>query len=227
MSDEDRPGAQRWVPGDVDQAERGIRNLNDAAEGCRGCELWRDATQLVFSSGPAKARIMLVGEQPGDKEDREGVPFIGPAGGVLDEAFEAAGIHHDEVYLTNAVKHFRFTRAQRGKRRIHEKPAVAHIQACHPWLEAELAVVRPDVVVSLGATAGRSVLGRPGADRRKARHSFRAGWAPGDDHGAPLIRAPAAGKGRLGGSVRRPCCRSHGRGTSSEMHRLGVLRGIG
>jgi uracil-DNA glycosylase len=161
MSDEERPGAQRWVPGDVDQAERGIRNLNDAAEGCRGCELWRDATHVVFSSGPANARIVLVGEQPGDQEDREGAPFVGPAGGLLDEALEAAGIDHSEVYLTNAVKHFRFTRAPRGKRRIHEKPAVAHIEACHPWLEAELAVVRPDVVVCLGATAGRSVLGRP------------------------------------------------------------------
>jgi DNA polymerase len=161
MADAERPGAQRWVPERIGKAGRGIRELHDAADGCRGCELWRDATQLVFSSGPGKARIMLVGEQPGDKEDREGVPFIGPAGGLLDEALEAASIHHDEVYLTNAVKHFRFSRAERGKRRIHEKPAAAHIEACHPWLQAELTVVKPDLVVCLGATAGRSVLGRP------------------------------------------------------------------
>ena len=143
-----------------------VRRLAAAAADCRGCELWQDATQVVFSAGRVKARLALVGEQPGDQEDRQGEPFVGPAGRVLDDALEEAGIGRDEVYLTNAVKHFRHE--QRGKRRIHQKPELRHLVACHPWLEAELGVVDPDVVVCLGATAGRAVLGRPvkiGAER--------------------------------------------------------------
>jgi uracil-DNA glycosylase family protein len=139
----------------MDRLSRLRRDVDD----CRACELYRDATQAVFSVGSAKATIMLVGEQPGDHEDLEGEPFIGPAGRVLDEALERAEIAREDVYLTNAVKHFRFER--RGKRRIHQKPAVSHIEACHPWLEAEWRAVQPEVVVCLGATAGRSVLGRP------------------------------------------------------------------
>jgi uracil-DNA glycosylase len=149
----ERPGAQEWVP-----PEAGVEALRDAAPGCRGCELWADATQVVFSVGSEKARIMLVGEQPGDREDRTGEPFVGPAGDVLADALGAAGIDRARVYLTNAVKHFRFS--ERGKRRIHKTPGVAHVEACHPWLEAELAAVAPDVVVCLGATAARAVLGR-------------------------------------------------------------------
>jgi uracil-DNA glycosylase family protein len=166
--DVQRPGAEKWVPGRPASGQAGIRLLADAAEGCRGCELWQDATQVVFSSGPASARLMLVGEQPGDREDLEGEPFVGPAGRVLADALASAGIQQDDVYLTNAVKHFRFTRTSGGKRRIHEKPGTAHIDACHPWLEAELRLVRPEVVVCLGGTAGRAVLGRPvriGAER--------------------------------------------------------------
>jgi len=165
MADAERPGAERWVP-----KSGGVAALRAAARDCRGCELWEDGTQVVFSSGSAEARLVLVGEQPGDQEDREGEPFIGPAGGVLRDALARAGIDLDDVYLTNSVKHFRHTRAPRGKRRIHEKPNVAQIEACHPWLSAELALVRADVVVCLGATAGRSVLGRPvrvGAERGK------------------------------------------------------------
>ncbi|VXC20633.1 UdgX family uracil-DNA binding protein [Aeromicrobium sp. 9AM] len=156
-------GAEAWVP-----ATRSLTKLAEAAEECRGCELWEDATQVVFSRGRAAARLVLVGEQPGDQEDRTGEPFVGPAGNVLADALEAAAIDPATTYLTNAVKHFRHT--VRGKRRIHEKPAVGHITACHPWLEAELSVVRPHVVVCLGATAGRSVLGRTvriGAERGK------------------------------------------------------------
>ncbi|WP_349898410.1 UdgX family uracil-DNA binding protein [Parafrigoribacterium soli] len=159
--DVDRPGAERWVPDGG-----GVRALRRAAPACRGCELWAGATQVVFSTGSASARLMLVGEQPGDREDREGAPFVGPAGRLLDDALDAAGIDRGEVYLTNAVKHFRFE--ERGKRRMHKNPAVAHIEACAPWLRAELAAVKPDVVVCLGATAGRAVLGRPvrvGQDR--------------------------------------------------------------
>jgi DNA polymerase len=149
----DRPGAQEWVPpaGDVDDLRR-------AAPDCRGCELWQDATQVVFSKGRSGATLMLVGEQPGDREDIEGEPFVGPAGRLLAEAVDAAGIPRDQVYVTNAVKHFRFER--RGKRRIHEKPSVGHIVACRPWLEAEFDAVGPSVIVALGATAARSVLGR-------------------------------------------------------------------
>ena len=153
MEADTRVGAERWVPASADVAE-----LRDAATQCRGCELWQDATQVVFSAGPSTARLMLVGEQPGDREDLEGEPFVGPAGRLLDKALEAAGVDRTTTYVTNAVKHFRFER--RGKRRIHEKPAVGHIVACHPWLEAEIAAVRPTVTVALGATAARALLGR-------------------------------------------------------------------
>lgn len=149
----ERAGADQWVPPNA-----AVDDLRRAAEDCRGCELWRDATQVVFSRGPAGAAIMLVGEQPGDREDLEGEPFIGPAGQILVEAITAAHLAEGDVYMTNAVKHFRFER--RGKRRIHDKPSVGHIVACRPWLEAEVAAVTPEVVVALGATAARSVLGR-------------------------------------------------------------------
>jgi len=146
-------GAGQWVPADA-----GVDDLRATAPACRGCELWQEATQVVFSRGPSSARMMLVGEQPGDREDLTGEPFVGPAGHVLADVLDDAGISADEVYLTNAVKHFRFER--RGKRRIHEKPAVSHIVACRPWLEAEVAAVQPAVIVALGATAARSVLDR-------------------------------------------------------------------
>jgi uracil-DNA glycosylase len=168
MADPERPGAQEWVPARIPANDAGIRELEHAAQDCRGCELWAKATQLVFSSGDATAPLMLVGEQPGDREDREGVPFVGPAGLLLEEALASAGIDRGSVYLTNAVKHFRFSEAPRGKRRIHATPEVGHITACHPWLQSEMAIVHPEVVVCLGATAGRSVLGRPvriGAER--------------------------------------------------------------
>lgn len=157
----DEPGAAAWVPD-----ARDVDTLSAAAHDCRGCELWQPATQVVFSTGDAGARLMLVGEQPGDQEDRQGEPFVGPAGGVLDDALEAAGITRGDVYLTNAVKHFRHE--QRGKRRIHQKPELRHLVACHPWLEAELEAVDPSVVVAMGATAARAVLGRTvkiGAER--------------------------------------------------------------
>lgn len=156
-----RPGAQEWVPASAD-----LGLLAEAVHDCRGCELWGPATQAVFSSGPDDAAVMLVGEQPGDREDQEGEPFVGPAGRVLADALAAAGLDAEQVYLTNAVKHFRF--AERGKRRLHKKPDVAHVRACGPWLEAELVAVRPRVVVALGATAARAVLGRAvriGAER--------------------------------------------------------------
>ncbi|MFF0868307.1 UdgX family uracil-DNA binding protein [Nonomuraea sp. NPDC003560] len=146
-------GAAEFLP-----ARRDLGSLRTAAARCEGCDLYAKATRTVFGEGPEQARFMLVGEQPGDREDREGHPFVGPSGRVLDRGLEEAGIERDAVYLTNAVKHFSFT--PRGKRRIHQKPTVAEIEACRPWLGAELELVRPDVVVVLGATAARSLLGR-------------------------------------------------------------------
>jgi uracil-DNA glycosylase len=135
-----------------------LRAMREAVQECRGCELYRDATQAVFGEGPAAARIVLVGEQPGDKEDRAGRPFVGPAGGILDRAIEEAGLARDDVYITNVVKHFRFV--LRGKKRIHKKPDMEQIRACTPWLEAELARIRPEALVLLGATAAQAFLGR-------------------------------------------------------------------
>lgn len=132
--------------------------LRKAAAGCKACDLWQHATQTVFGEGPDSARIVMVGEVPGDQEDRQGHPFVGPAGAVLDRALVAAGIDRSEVYVTNIVKHFKFE--PRGKRRIHKKPNAIQIAACRPWLDAELAVIRPQIVVLLGATAAQAVLGR-------------------------------------------------------------------
>jgi uracil-DNA glycosylase len=145
---------------------RSISQARDAAAHCKACPLWAPATQTVFGEGPRRAPLMLVGEQPGDREDVAGRPFVGPAGAVLDRALVEAGIDRADVYLTNAVKHFKFT--QRGKRRLHQKPGAAEIEACHPWIELELRLVRPRVVVLLGAVAVRSVLG-PGLTLRAAR----------------------------------------------------------
>jgi len=134
----------------------GLDGLRAAAAGCRACELWEPATQTVFGAGPATARIVFVGEQPGDQEDRQGEPFVGPAGRVLDRALADAGIDRADAYVTNAVKHFAFT--TKGKRRIHQTPRPEHLRACRPWLEAEFAVLTPEIVVCLGATAARALI---------------------------------------------------------------------
>lgn len=146
--------AAPYVPAGADLA-----GLARAAQDCRGCELFEHATQTVFGAGPADASLMLVGEQPGDVEDHRGEPFVGPAGGVLRRALSEVGLDPAQVYVTNAVKHFRFKSTATGKRRIHEKPAVGHILACEPWLAAELRTVAPRVVVALGAVAARALLG--------------------------------------------------------------------
>jgi uracil-DNA glycosylase len=132
--------------------------MREAVQGCRGCELYEGTTQAVFGEGPDDARVVMVGEQPGDKEDLAGRPFVGPAGGLLDRGIEDAGLSRDEVYITNVVKHFRFV--QRGKKRIHKKPDMEHIRACAPWLEAELSRIGPAILVLLGATAAQAILGR-------------------------------------------------------------------
>ncbi len=134
-----------------------LKSLRDAAAACRGCDLYKYATQTVFGEGPARARLMLVGEEPGDSEDLEGHPFVGPAGKLLHRAMEAAGIASRDVYVTNAVKHFKFI--ERGKRRIHQKPKIVEVRACKPWLESEIALVKPRLIVALGASAAQSLLG--------------------------------------------------------------------
>jgi uracil-DNA glycosylase len=135
-----------------------LPTLREAAAGCKACDLWKTGTQTVFGEGTSNAEIVFVGEQPGDKEDLAGRPFVGPAGSVLDEALEEAGIDRRLAYVTNAVKHFKWQ--GRGKRRIHQKPNAAELAACRPWLDAELAVVKPKVLVALGATAAQALLGR-------------------------------------------------------------------
>ncbi|MEO3760645.1 UdgX family uracil-DNA binding protein [Mycobacterium sp. B14F4] len=138
---------------------RHIDELAEAATGCKGCDLYLDATQTVFGAGSATAEMMLVGEQPGDQEDRAGAPFVGPAGKLLDKALVQAGIERERVYVTNAVKHFKFTLPERGKRRIHKTPGRTEVVACRPWLLAELDAVKPDVLVLMGATAAQSLMG--------------------------------------------------------------------
>jgi uracil-DNA glycosylase len=148
------PGAAPYVP-----EHPTLESLRSAAQQCRGCELYRDATQAVVGEGPTDARVMLVGEQPGDKEDLAGKPFVGPAGQLLVKALDAAGMPRDAVFRTNVVKHFRFSEV-RGKQRIHKSPDLVHMTACMPWLSAELSLVAPQGVVLLGATAGKAILGR-------------------------------------------------------------------
>ncbi|HEX8631023.1 MAG TPA: UdgX family uracil-DNA binding protein, partial [Catenuloplanes sp.] len=152
-STETAPGAQEFIPADP----KGIDELKAAAPDCRGCELYQDANQVVFGRGDAHARVVFVGEQPGDVEDQQGLPFVGPAGHLLRRAVDEAGIDPAQIYITNAVKHFRFE--LRGKRRIHQTPDRVHITACRPWLVAEFALLRPEIVVVLGATAAKALLG--------------------------------------------------------------------
>ncbi|MGP4044727.1 UdgX family uracil-DNA binding protein [Streptomyces sp. 2A115] len=151
---EDAYTAEPFVP-----SRGGLAALRKAAAECRGCPLHREATQTVFGSGDAGARVILVGEQPGDQEDQKGEPFVGPAGRLLDRALAEAGIDPEQTYVTNAVKHFKFTQSGPGKRRIHKAPSLREMTACGPWLAAELALVEPELIVVLGATAGKALLG--------------------------------------------------------------------
>ncbi|HZC26708.1 MAG TPA: UdgX family uracil-DNA binding protein [Actinopolymorphaceae bacterium] len=154
MASRTRHSAAEYVPADADLAR-----LADAAQSCRGCELYKAATQTVFGAGDTDARVVLVGEQPGDQEDRQGLPFVGPAGRLLDRALEDAGIDRTRCYVTNAVKHFKFVPSERGKRRLHKAPTRAEVVACRPWLVAELRVLGPELLVCLGATAAKAVFG--------------------------------------------------------------------
>lgn len=168
-----------------------LGNLREAVAGCQACGLWRDATQAVFGEGPRNARVMMIGEVPGDQEDRQGHPFVGPAGKVLDRALSAAGIARSDVYVTNIVKHFKFE--PRGKRRIHKKPNALEISACRPWLDAELAVIRPQIVVLLGATAAQGILGRTfrvTQQRGRWVQSTIAPYVLATVHPSAILRAP-------------------------------------
>jgi len=171
-------------------AKPNLTNLRAAVQECRACDLWEGATQAVIGEGKRGASVMLVGEQPGDREDLEGHPFVGPAGGILDKGLERAGIDPGDAYITNVVKHFRYK--SRGKRRIHQKPDRWHVSACLPWLQAELAVVKPAALVCLGATAGQALLGsqiRVGRDRGRPLDSDLAELVTLTTHPSAILRA--------------------------------------
>jgi uracil-DNA glycosylase family protein len=179
------PGAEKFLPD-----RHSLKSLRAAVQDCRGCDLYRDAKQAVFGEGPAKARLMLVGETPGDKEDLAGEPFVGPAGGLLRKALAEAGIEVDDAYLTNAVKHFKWR--PQGKRRLHVTPRVGEMNACRPWLEAEVAAVAPEAIVALGATATRSLFGtkvKVTKDRGRLLESDLAGIAAVTIHPSAVLRA--------------------------------------
>jgi uracil-DNA glycosylase family protein len=172
---------------------RSLDQLRAAARACRACDLWRDATQTVFGEGGAGARLMLVGEQPGDVEDRSGEPFVGPAGRILDEALEAAGIPRAEVYVTNIVKHFKWRRAPGGKRRLHQRPDRAEVEACVPWLRAEVARIGPALIVCLGATAAQGLLGSSFRVTRQRGQVLPTALGPpamATIHPSAVLRAP-------------------------------------
>lgn len=178
--------AAQWVP-----PTRDLRKLRAAAPNCRGCDLYSHATQVVFGEGPPDSKVVMVGEQPGDEEDRRGLPFVGPSGRLLSKAMHEAGLDREKIYVTNAVKHFKFV--ERGKRRIHAKPSGIEISACRPWLEAELTALDPELVVCLGATAAQSLMGpkfRITAERGKF---FPHEWAKelvATVHPSAILRVP-------------------------------------
>lgn len=175
------------------RGEASLDNLRMASHSCKACDLWEHATQTVFGEGRTKGTIMLVGEQPGDQEDLSGHPFVGPAGHILDEALQQVGIDRSEVYVTNVVKHFKWSPAERGKRRIHKKPRYSEINACRPWLEAELKAVRPKVLVCLGATAAQALLGRKFSVTRQRGEPVESDLAPyviATVHPSSILRAP-------------------------------------
>jgi len=168
-----------------------LAKLRRAAAGCRACDLWKRGTRTVFGEGSSRARVMLVGEQPGDREDLEGRPFVGPAGRILDASLEKAGIDRRAVYVTNVVKHFKWE--PRGKRRIHQKPDSVEIGACRPWLDAEIALVAPEVLVCLGATAAQALIGRSFRVSRQRGEFVASSLAPrvlATVHPSSILRAP-------------------------------------
>ena len=186
------PGATPFVPPGAT-----LPQLRAAVQACKGCPLYRNATQAIFGEGSSNARVVMVGEQPGDKEDLAGKPFVGTAGALLDRALEEAGIDRSDVYITNAVKHFKFE--ERGKRRIHKKPSSTEIAACRPWLEAELAVITPEIIVCLGATAAQALIGKQHRvlkDRGRFFEHPMAKSVTATVHPSAILRAPDADRRR-------------------------------
>ena len=182
------PGAERFLP-----ERKSLTALREAARDCQGCELYRPATQTVFGEGPARAKMVLVGEQPGDVEDREGHPFVGPAGKLLDKALAAASIERERVYLTNAVKHFKFERT--GKARLHKRPSTGEMNACGPWLHAELRQISAEVLVLLGSTAAQALLGTAFRVTQQRGKPIESEWARvviATVHPSAVLRAPDA-----------------------------------
>jgi uracil-DNA glycosylase family protein len=209
---------------------RTLSTLRAAAQNCRGCALYACATQAVFGEGPSRARVMLVGEVPGDVEDRAGHVFVGPAGKLLDRALDAAGIDRDDAYLTNAVKHFKWAKEARSERRLHKTPNVGEVRACFPWLEQEIALVKPRVIVCLGATAAKALLGRTFSVTKSRGVLLESTLAEGvfaTVHPSAVLRAPRDERrraeqmfiadlrrvsrhiGNLTQPVARPAARSH------------------
>jgi uracil-DNA glycosylase family protein len=182
------PGALPFLP-----EHATLPVLRKAVQSCRGCDLYEHATQAVLGEGPGKAALVMIGEQPGNDEDLKGRPFVGPAGRLLDRALEEAGIERNAVYLTNAVKHFKFE--ERGKRRIHKKPSTGEMRACYPWLEAELAIIKPRIVGCLGATAAQAILGnqfRLTKERGRTIQVPLIGTVIATVHPSAILRAPDA-----------------------------------
>ena len=174
-----------------------LAKLREAAARCRGCDLWAVGTQTVFGEGPRGAELMFVGEQPGDQEDRAGEPFVGPSGRLLDAALEAAGLDRSKVYVTNSVKHFKWERGEKGQRRIHKKPNAMEIRACRPWLEEEITIVKPRVIVCLGATAAQSLLGNEFRVTRHRGEAVESQWADAvfaTVHPSAVLRTPSAAR---------------------------------
>jgi uracil-DNA glycosylase len=181
-----KSSAAPWVP-----AAHDLKKLRAAAAECRGCDLYQHATQVVFGEGPTDSNVIMVGEQPGDEEDRKGLPFVGPAGRLLNKAMHEAGLDREKIYVTNAVKHFKFV--ERGKRRIHAKPSGIEISACKPWLEAELTSIEPDLIVCLGATAAQSLMGRDFRITAERGKFFPHRWAKelvATVHPSAILRVP-------------------------------------
>jgi len=187
MANERFPTAAAFLP-----RRQTLESLGKAAAGCKGCDLWVKATRTVFGEGAQTATVMLVGEQPGDKEDLSGHPFVGPAGKILDEALAAAGLEKSQVYVTNVVKHFSWVADERGKRRIHKKPRYSEIQACRPWLDAEISVTRPRIIVCLGATAAQALIGKNFSVTRQRGEFVASDLAPyvmATVHPSSILRA--------------------------------------
>jgi uracil-DNA glycosylase len=189
----DEPAEITGSAADFVPAAPTIPKMREAANGCRGCALYKCSTHAVFSDGPLQARIMVVGEQPGDVEDKLGHTFVGPAGKLLDQALEEVGLDRSELYLTNAVKHFKWVRATANKKRIHKTPSAGEVRACFPWLEAEMRLLQPEIIICLGATASKAVLGKSFSVMKSRGVPQKSEWAPvviATVHPSAVLRAP-------------------------------------